>query len=510
MPKKLTIEEMEMLARKNGGKCLSKTYVNSLVKLKWKCDKGHMWKTGGGVIKAGHWCPICGIKKRSRSHKLGIEAMHKIAAEQGGKCLSKEYENCEIKLKWQCKQGHKWEATPNNVKRGTWCPICGIKKRSRSHKLGIEAMRKIAAEQGGRCLSKEYVDASTKLTWQCAQGHKWDSSPDSVKNQESWCPQCGYKKMGKGRQLSIIEMQQIAKERGGKCLSEKYGPMLKWQCRQGHQWEASPHNIKFGTWCPKCTVYREERKCRLIFEKLLNKKMPCSHPKWLRYNGRKLELDGYNSQLKIAFEYQGEQHFKHLKHFGLDRKFKMQQENDKVKIELCEKRDIKLIIIHWKEKDLIKFIHDSLVQFGLINPVHDLEEINFEFEKAYLPQGLDYKKELSKLAKTKGGRLISLNYLGASKNLEWECKHGHKWKATPNSIKSGTWCPHCCRNVRLTLKEMQNIAKERGGKCLSTEYINNATNLRWECSEGHKWKAKPANIKSGGWCPKCGHQMKQN
>jgi len=28
--------------------------------------------------------------------------------------------------------------------------------------------------------------------------------------------------------------------------------------------------------------------------------------------------------------------------------------------------------------------------------------------------------------------------------------------------------------------------------------------ILWECEEGHQWKARPANIKSGKWCPECG------
>jgi len=56
---------------------------------------------------------------------------------------------------------------------------------------------------------------------------------------------------------------------------------------------------------------------------------------------------------------------------------------------------------------------------------------------------------------------------------------------------------------------MRKIAEERGGKCLSIEYVDQRTPLLWECSEGHTWKAKPADIKGnkakpGTWCKTCG------
>ena len=62
---------------------------------------------------------------------------------------------------------------------------------------------------------------------------------------------------------------------------------------------------------------------------------------------------------------------------------------------------------------------------------------------------------------------------------------------------------------KLTIKEMRQIAKERGGKCLSTKYVNVHTKLLWECSEGHQWKAKPSNIKRGSWCRKCANRARK-
>ncbi len=56
---------------------------------------------------------------------------------------------------------------------------------------------------------------------------------------------------------------------------------------------------------------------------------------------------------------------------------------------------------------------------------------------------------------------------------------------------------------RLTIEEMQRIAQERGGECLSTEYIDGKTKLKWQCKVGHEWEARPNNVKHGTWCPTC-------
>ena len=61
-------------------------------------------------------------------------------------------------------------------------------------KLTIELMQQIARDRGGKCLSKEYINARTHLEWMCAEGHRWKATPDSVKNKSAWCEKCYRKK----------------------------------------------------------------------------------------------------------------------------------------------------------------------------------------------------------------------------------------------------------------------------------------------------------------------------
>ncbi|MBN1363564.1 MAG: hypothetical protein JW976_02035 [Syntrophaceae bacterium] len=156
MSKKLTIEEMSQLAEKRGGKCLSKTYVNSHTKLKWQCAKGHEWEAIPHHVKRGHWCSKCAASEIGKSQRLTIEEMRYLAAKRGGKCLSKTYVNSGTKLKWQCKEGHKWEARPYSIKQGHWCSKCADFESGKSRRLTIDEMRQIAEKRGGKCLSKTY------------------------------------------------------------------------------------------------------------------------------------------------------------------------------------------------------------------------------------------------------------------------------------------------------------------------------------------------------------------
>jgi len=52
---------------------------------------------------------------------------------------------------------------------------------------------------------------------------------------------------------------------------------------------------------------------------------------------------------------------------------------------------------------------------------------------------------------------------------------------------------------------MQKKAESKGGKCLSTEYVNVVTPLKWECACGYIWEVAALNIigKPDSWCPRC-------
>lgn len=70
-----------------------------------------------------------------------------------------------------------------------------------------------------------------------------------------------------------------------------------------------------------------------------------------------LELDVYIPKLTLAFEYQGIQHFKPIKHWGGKKSLEQVKHRDKIKKRLCKQNNIKLIYIYYYEeisKELLK------------------------------------------------------------------------------------------------------------------------------------------------------------
>jgi hypothetical protein len=427
MTSNITIQDMQKNAQSRGGFCLSTKYVHSKAKLRWQCSKGHIWEASANRIRTGHWCLRCSGKE-----KLTIDDMRRVAKERNGRCISEVYKNNAVPLEWECSRGHRWFATARDIRSGKWCAACaGVKK------LTIEEMQKIAAERGGKCLSKYYTNKKTYLEWQCEEGHKWKASPDSIKS---------------------------------------------------------------GQWCPKCSEGISERICRAFFEEIFEKKFPKVRPKWLlNSKGNRMELDGYCEQIRLAFEYQGIQHYVENPFFHKNTSFVQRKKDEKAKEEICRNRGITMIDVpHTISFDEMQaFILKKSQEKGF--KIKHKDKIDYKKFKVYSPKVI---LKLQGIAESKGGSCLSKHYLGNRALLEWQCSKGHTWKARSGDIERGHWCPFCNWKT-LDIKEMHQIAADRGGKCLSKEYVNNVNPLIWQCSKGHIWKAKAGNIKTGSWCSKC-------
>lgn len=511
MPTRKTKEEyfkaLQNLAKMRGGKLLSKRYLKATLKLRWQCKNRHVWSAIPNNVKRGAWCPICGIAKRASKQRKTLEQMQDIAKTRNGESLSSRYINATTNLKWKCNEGHTWEATPGSITgQKSWCPYCAGKKIWGDP---LKLLQKQAKKLGGICLSKKYVNATTKMLFQCKRGHTWKTTLRNMRAGH-WCPYCSNRQIWGG---PIKELKAIAHNRGGKLLSTKYinnRTKLRWECRHGHIWEAASEKIKMGRWCPICASNISERICRIYFETIFNKPFKKTRPIWLKTEkGHRLELDGYNNQLRIAFEHHGNQHFVFNKFFYKDNSFfKKRVAYDKLKRRLCKHNKVKLfeisqISFSTNFKDLEEQIAREAKRLKVKLP-HSAQ-LNVPLEKIYYGHKNELFDELKSIALSKHGKLLSKGYLRGDSKLKWKCKEGHVWEAVSRAVQGGTWCPYCSGNTvsQNIIPELKEIASKRGGLLLSKSYVNAKTKLEWQCAKNHVWRAVPSSIKLGYWCPHC-------
>ncbi len=313
-------------------------------------------------------------------------------------------------------------------------------------KNNIFLYQKIAAQKGGECLSTEYLNASSKLKFKCKHGHVWETKGVNISGKGRWCPHCAPNK-----KLSLADAIDFANQFDGYCISKTYvkcTDKLQWKCKYGHEWESTFVSIKNSKgWCPQCTgKLFSENLVRLMFERLTGKKFIKIKPKWLKYGKSFLELDGYCSELGLAFEHQGAQHYK-LTGFSSTKKILNKiKHRDEIKQKLCNANNITLIMV----PDVFSIIGiDNLFDFiqnKLKRNNVPINEINFHLEfflKEIKTKPYDnIMSEINDLVKLRGGKCLS-SYTHYNVKLKFQCNNGHEWLAKWNNIKFGSWCPFC-------------------------------------------------------------------
>jgi hypothetical protein len=494
------LAQLNAIAIARGGMCLTEQYKNSNTIMAWQCGQGHQWHAKGFDIKTGDWCPICYKADRAI-------AMTALAAKHGGECKS-SYVDEAMFLTWRCAEGHCWSSLPHMVEKGVWCQQCVLQKTSNK----TEAVHQLAQKLGEVCLSHRYVNAKTRLLWQCKNGHSKVAVYSAVLRGHG-CKQCDVQHK-KDRQFA--RLVDLARELGGDCLSETYENItedLRWRCGEGHEWVTTGDAIRRGQWCALCAGYafieKEGGEPVLAYltshvrQKTLHKLQATA----IERGGACLSVDYVNSHGYLAWQCAHGHEWKtphggvaqgawcptcaHNKQLlGIEAMHALAANHGgKCLSKRYTNNSVKL---KWQCKEGHRFeIVPSQVQAG-----YWCVRCNETERKA---QALE---DLKRLAIAKGGECLSTSYVSSRSPIQWRCAEGHQWTSNATAVNKH-WCP-VCSGYRLTIDSAHKVAANNAGKCLSTEYINCELKLSWQCEFGHVWNAPLASIKNRkSWCPEC-------
>ena len=212
-------------------------YVNTSTKTTFECKEGHKWDAKPNDVMSGNGCPHCAGKA-----PLSKEIVNERIADRGIKLVG-DYVKSSTKTTFECKEGHKWDAKPSSVMSGKGCPHCAGKAP-----LSKEIVNDRIADRGIKLVG-EYVNTSTKTTFECKEGHKWDAKPNDVMR-GSGCPHCA----GQAPLSKEIVNERLL-DRGIKLIGAYVNTFTKatFECKEGHQWDATPDNVMSGKGCPHCS-----------------------------------------------------------------------------------------------------------------------------------------------------------------------------------------------------------------------------------------------------------------
>lgn len=122
--KKFTFDEAKALFEKEGYTLLSTEYVNSRIKLKYKCPNNHV-----NAVSLSHWnqgvrCRECQKDKIYSSTRKDLDEIEQSFISEGWSVDLSTYKNTESKLSCVCPQGHVQTKTWKKWKKGQRCNTC--------------------------------------------------------------------------------------------------------------------------------------------------------------------------------------------------------------------------------------------------------------------------------------------------------------------------------------------------------------------------------------------------
>lgn len=278
------------------------------------------------------------------------------------------YINAHTKVCIICqKHGEFWQ-TPNNHLKGRKCPKCKIDLLRKINTKTFEQFIKEAnnIHDNKYDYSKaEYINDKTKVCIICPEhGEFWQTPNNHLVGHG--CPKCAFDKNKDVNRNSLTDFIEKAKKVHGdrydysKVKYVNNRTKICIICQKHGEFFQTPHQHLTGCGCPNCQQSRLENKTKLILNELNIKNIQhCdkSYFDWLD----KQHLDFYLPDYNVAIECQGIQHYKPIKYFGGEEKFKLTKHLDKEKRKKLEKHNIKLVYINYNfNSDKIKSILENI------------------------------------------------------------------------------------------------------------------------------------------------------
>lgn len=364
LKRRIQYKDVYDFIKSKGCKLLSNYYIGNSKKLEILFTCGHIgYRSFADFKTCNYVCYDCsGIKKYDKNYidkKLEIMEYHRI----GESCP-----DVNSKIILEDIYGYKYFASFHHAE------VC-FKANNHLREFDIynpyswENVRLWTKLNNKRfsLLSPEYKGKDEYMEWQCSNPDceevfmsKWASILSG-----QGCPYCSVpaKRVGKKNNLEY-KFPEIAKEfniEANKCLPSEVlcGSNRKthWVCSAcGHKWVCTIGArtcMKSG--CPKCNESHGEKMISLFLDnykinyKRQKKFDDCKHT-------YKLPFDFYLLDYNILIEYQGQQHFIPVKHFGGEKEFLKRKVNDQIKFDYCKNNNIKLIEIPYLEFDNIELI----------------------------------------------------------------------------------------------------------------------------------------------------------
>jgi len=235
------------------------------------------------------------------------------------------------------------EISPQVIMRGGGCRYCGYKRGAAKQSKSIEQAKKEIPPYIH--IIGEYKGSAAPVMLHCDRCGNDYMAPVHQFKRRYYCTYCN-NRHNETTASFTKEVKELTGEEyhliGEYTKANEYVTMRHEAC--GTTYKVTPHNFKQGKRCPRCKRSKGETK---ILNILSNLRIDYVHP--MIFNDladkNKLHYDFYLPKYNLHIEYQGEQHFAPVKHFGGEHKFSIQVKHDALKRKYAEQNGISLLEI---------------------------------------------------------------------------------------------------------------------------------------------------------------------
>ncbi|WP_432263400.1 zinc-ribbon domain-containing protein [Cupriavidus sp. TMH.W2] len=551
---------MRELARSRGGECLSAEYGNWDSTLRWRCAQGHEWENRAGKVKQGQWCPTCAGKAPK-----GLAFLHELAAQKGGTCLSTTYPGMQGLAMWRCPSGHVWQARPSNVRYGTWCPHCLGRHQTIKDMRALAQARggTCLSEAYVSAVSKLVWQCSDKHVWQATPNSLRNGSwcphcrinygeeicrlyfealfgrpfpksrprflwtgPRGVMELDGYCEELKLAFEHHGEQhYRMVPMFHRSEEDFAQQLRRDEEKLKRCRC-------AGVTVIEIPA-VPVLTSV--EGLPRLIRAKLADVGItPICDADLMALDLTKIyDRAGLTELQQIARSKGGQL----LSEAYLGDRGRLRWRCAEGHEWLSTPNNIRAgkwcAFCYGNVRRTLDEIRAGAKQHGFTLLSDEYRGTHGKL-RWRCPQGHEWEassrrvangetgcphcagqlltiEDMKRRAQERGGQCLSPKYLGSTVALRWQCAKGHEFEMTPNrqSQLTGEWCSTCRDEARRTVRSEHRMARllevigQRGGTVTAGEYRSPHSRLSFRCAAGHEWTTTYDSVFRGSWCAVC-------
>lgn len=344
-------------------------YVDSKTPLKVYCPKhGYSWQLPNDHLK-GHGCELCARehtrKLNTKTTEKFIEDARKIHGDKYG-YENVKYMNCSTPVIISCKKHGNFEQLPTVHLQGCGCSECWKEDLSAKMLMNtesfIEKARKVHGDKYDYSLVN-YKSSDCKVMIKCDKHGVFEQDPTNHLMGQG-CPQCWNERRNELHAYNTEDFIEKARKVHGNLYdySESvykgcFEPVCIKCNKHGVFWQRAGNHL-FGQGCPHCKrsfgeekieVFLKEKNIKFIIQHIVkNDNLFCFNERFL--------VDFYLPDYNTFIEFNGAQHYKPVKWFGGEEKFKQQQERDYALRQYCNEHKIKLIEIPYTELNNLETI----------------------------------------------------------------------------------------------------------------------------------------------------------